>query len=43
MLATGGAVSNTGQVLYILGMKVHLIARVGDDILGGLIRGILGG
>lgn len=34
ILATGGAVSNTGLALYRLGARVRLLAAVGDDLLG---------
>lgn len=33
-MGTGGAVSNTGQVLHTLGVDVRLMASVGDDLLG---------
>ena len=36
-LATGGAVSNTGQALHRLGINVRLMALVGDDLLGRVI------
>ncbi|MCE5260050.1 MAG: carbohydrate kinase family protein [Chloroflexi bacterium] len=42
VFSTGGAVSNTGQALYKLGINVRLAARVGDDALGNLIRETLG-
>ncbi|MHB1357863.1 MAG: carbohydrate kinase family protein [Anaerolineae bacterium] len=42
IFSTGGAVSNTGQALYKLGLSVRLAARVGDDAIAGLIRTILG-
>jgi sugar/nucleoside kinase (ribokinase family) len=37
-LATGGAVSNTGLALHLLGIKTRLIARVGQDQLGKALR-----
>lgn len=37
ILATGGAVSNTGLALYTLGTRVRLLAAVGDDLLGQII------
>lgn len=33
-LATGGSVSNTGLSLHRMGVKVRLVARLGDDLLG---------
>ena len=41
VVATGGAVSNTGQALYRLGEEVVLLAKVGDDEFGRTIRRIL--
>lgn len=40
-LHTGGAVSNTGLGLHVLGTKVRLVAKVGRDEFGKLARGIL--
>jgi len=37
-LATGGAVSNTGLALHLLGIQTRLIARVGEDQLGKTLR-----
>ncbi len=37
-LATGGAVSNTGIALHLLGIKTRLIARIGEDQLGNTLR-----
>ncbi len=37
-LATGGAVSNTGIALHLLGIETRLIARVGGDQLGSILR-----
>lgn len=38
---TGGAVSNTGLGLHILGTEVRLVAKVGRDEFGKLVQGIL--
>ncbi len=44
VLATGGAVSNTGIALHRLGLPVRLVAKIGNDPLGRMtverIRGI---
>lgn len=40
VIATGGAVSNTGLALYRLGVPVRLIGRIGDDWMGQAILGI---
>jgi sugar/nucleoside kinase (ribokinase family) len=40
-IATGGAVSNTGLALHKLGVKVRLLANIGDDALGQVIRSTL--
>ncbi|MBZ0289664.1 MAG: carbohydrate kinase family protein, partial [Anaerolineae bacterium] len=40
-MSTGGAVSNTGQTLYILGVNVRLLATVGDDLIGQTITRII--
>lgn len=37
-LCTGGPVSNTGLSLHLLGVPVHLIARIGDDPFGWIVR-----
>jgi sugar/nucleoside kinase (ribokinase family) len=37
----GGCVANTGVALADLGAPVRLEARVGDDVLGGWLRGML--
>jgi sugar/nucleoside kinase (ribokinase family) len=37
-LATGGAVSNTGIALSKLGIPTRLMAKVGDDALGELVK-----
>ena len=39
--AAGGCVSNTGIALHILGAKVRLAARIGDDRIGALTREVL--
>lgn len=36
----GGVVSNTGLALHRLGLAVRLLARVGDDLLGGCLRSL---
>ena len=36
--ATGGVVSNTGLALHILGQKVKLCAKLGDDEFGALVQ-----
>jgi sugar/nucleoside kinase (ribokinase family) len=36
-IATGGSVSNTGLTLHKLGIHVHLMAVVGDDLIGRMI------
>lgn len=41
-IATGGAVSNTGLALHLLGIKTRLIARVGQDRLGQVLRQSIG-
>ena len=41
VVATGGAVSNTGQALHRLGEDVVLLAKVGDDEFGRTVRRIL--
>ena len=40
-IATGGAVANTGVALHRLGVDVGLVARVGDDPFGKIIRDVL--
>lgn len=40
-VSTGGAVSNTGQTLYILGVNVRLLATLGDDLIGQMISRII--
>ena len=41
VVATGGAVSNTGQALYRLGEDVVLMAKIGDDEFGNSVKRIL--
>lgn len=36
-VSTGGAVSNTGLALHRLGVRVRLLSRVGNDLIGKLI------
>jgi sugar/nucleoside kinase (ribokinase family) len=36
-LSTGGAVANVGVALHRLGTPVSLLARVGDDVFGGIV------
>jgi sugar/nucleoside kinase (ribokinase family) len=40
-VATGGPVSNTGLALHILGNKVQLMGKLGDDPLGHVVRQIV--
>lgn len=40
-IATGGAVSNTGLNLVRLGVRTRLLAKIGDDPLGGLAQDCL--
>ncbi len=40
-LAVGGSVGNTGVALRRLGLRPHLVARVGDDPFGGVLTGLL--
>ncbi|NDJ86644.1 MAG: carbohydrate kinase family protein, partial [Chloroflexi bacterium] len=40
-ISTGGTVSNTGLALHRLGVNVGLMATVGDDLLGSVIRAFL--
>jgi sugar/nucleoside kinase (ribokinase family) len=42
LIATGGAVSNTGIALHRLGLPVKLIGKIGDDLFGSAILKILG-
>ncbi len=43
VLSTGGAVSNTGLALHRLGVATRLMGKIGDDLFGEAIRGILRG
>ncbi len=38
LLATGGAVSNTGLVLLKLGARTALMGKIGDDLFGSCVR-----
>ena len=40
-LSTGGAVSNTGQALYKLGISTSLCGKIGDDLFGKAVLEIL--
>lgn len=40
-LSTGGAVSNTGLALHKLGMRTRLMGKIGDDLLGRVVRQII--
>ena len=42
-LATGGAVSNTGMAMHILGQPVTLMGKIGDDDFGQVILRVLAG
>jgi sugar/nucleoside kinase (ribokinase family) len=41
LLATGGAVSNTGISLHRLGVRTRLLGKVGDDPMGDIFRDLL--
>ncbi len=41
IFATGGSVSNTGLALARLGVATQLMAKVGDDFFGGIIRALV--
>lgn len=41
VIATGGAVANTGLALHRLGVRTHLCAKVGDDLFGHAVRQII--
>lgn len=41
LMATGGAVSNTGQALHRLGINTRLMGKIGDDTFGQAILDIL--
>jgi len=40
-LATGGAVSNVGQALHLLGIPVTLMGKIGADLFGQAVRQIV--
>lgn len=40
-LSTGGAVSNTGLALHKLGIRTRLMGKIGDDLLGRVVRQIV--
>jgi sugar/nucleoside kinase (ribokinase family) len=40
-VATGGAVSNTGLALHKLGIQTRLMGKVGDDLLGQVVRQVV--
>jgi len=42
IFSTGGAVSNTGLALNKLGIKTRLMGKVGDDLLGWVVKQIVG-
>ena len=39
--ATGGAVSNTGLALHLLGVQTSLLGKIGDDFFGGELLNVL--
>jgi sugar/nucleoside kinase (ribokinase family) len=41
VVSTGGAVSNTGLALNRLGIKTHLMGKVGDDVLGRAVTALI--
>lgn len=41
VIATGGAVSNTGLALHRLGLRTKLMGKIGDDMFGGAIVDVL--
>ena len=41
VLSTGGPVSNTGQALHRLGVRTRLMGKIGDDLFGEAILGVL--
>jgi sugar/nucleoside kinase (ribokinase family) len=43
ILATGGAVANTGLALHKLGAPVRLVGKIGDDVLGDVLRKLVSG
>jgi sugar/nucleoside kinase (ribokinase family) len=40
-LSTGGAVSNTGLALNRLGIPTRLMGKIGDDLFGRAVQGII--
>jgi len=40
-LCTGGAVSNTGLALHKLGIPTRLMGKIGDDLFGQAVQGIV--
>lgn len=40
-VSTGGVVANTGVALYKLGVPVQLIGKIGDDLFGRTIHGLI--
>ncbi len=42
VFSTGGAVANTGLAMAKLGLDVRLNCKVGDDIIGDLIKKVIG-
>jgi sugar/nucleoside kinase (ribokinase family) len=40
-ISTGGAVSNTGLALHKLGIQTRLMGKVGDDLLGQVVRQVV--
>lgn len=40
-LSTGGAVSNTGISLHLLGIETRLMGKIGVDLFGGVVEKIL--
>ena len=41
VMSTGGCVSNTGLALHKLGVGVEFMTKVGDDMIGRLIRALI--
>ena len=41
-LSTGGAVANTGINLHRLGIRCHLMGKIGDDVLGRATLDVIG-
>jgi sugar/nucleoside kinase (ribokinase family) len=42
IFSTGGSVSNVGLALHKLGIRTRLMGKVGDDLLGRIVRQIVG-